>query len=517
MNSFRFVALHRVAGGVLLALAVLGACVPQELGPHVLRRIVGDQVGQRVLSVDAQPPCRMDAATPVEVAALDLRIPLAQPFRLGGYGLFPFWQAPWFAAAASEPRTDQLTGKLLVVGGRAEDHPENSDPSVWWVLVTLDTLGVAAPLVGALRSGVELAILGRHPGGPKPSCMMTTIAATHSHSGPDLTGVWGAAAQSWSRNQNADQLQRTILPSIQQSLAAQVHGALGQLRAMELSFGQEHVPTSATRQAEGQLPNVDVFRFVSRQPSLDPDPLLWVWDAHATTVPRQRHKADGDFPAKVSAALASDALSIFLVGSPAGQYVRREEAWLESLVSMASEHRQSQPFTLVLQESVVCLVVDAALFPLFESWASRWLGVSATGPECGKDRVKGKDSGVLVTLQTVDFVVAGASSSKQGSRTLASLQFVPFELSLGAAEVLRQRLGLANQISQTLPYGRAVSLANGFLGHGLAASETLAILGQGPETPTSKDPQVVKSYHLWMSLVRSIDDLAAAWHPPRDP
>jgi hypothetical protein len=459
-----------------------------------------------------------DGIQGVSAASVPIDIDLGVSFRLAGYGVFPFWQILGSSGTlgASEPQTTHLTGQLTVLaqGG--------SKPS-WWVLVVLDTIGVPSPLALQLAAVVRGAILGPSTADPLDvaaagnktvgGCVMTTVVATHSHSGPDLTGLWGANARSWSRDENARAFQDVVDNAVAGGLRQALGNALQSARPFNLSLGSGHVPTSARSDGPGQQQqkrNLSVIRFVPSSVgavSPAPDPLVWIWDGHATTVGSGRMRSSGDFPAAVAAAVGNDYAATFLPGTVAGQYPIQRPGWLETLAETVRQNalETAQPFTFELLTEDFCMPVQSRASGVLETWAA-WWGVQALMP-CEGAPMSSATQKMKVTLQWVVFRKIG-TGGKEGA-AIATLLFVPFE-SFSQVQDLVFEWFFQDQIGSGNPGGvfRVVSLAGGFAGHGFTDRLAHAVFAGSVEPRHNNG---AKAYHMWLSLVSSVENL---WNSP---
>lgn len=505
--------------------ALLAGCSPNLAEKWLVSKAFREPAG-RPRALSETRSCDFSPGHEVMSAAVAVSWPLGQRVRLAGYGVFPFWTlAPWVSKdAAPELGASNLTGQLLVVRGRDRLQPARG---VWWVLVSLDTIGVPTPLADRMRSVVTEVLNGESGSNGVLPCVVTTVVASHSHSGPDLTGLWGSAATAWEQARNEQNWAEGAEAAITGALARDVARGAAKLAPSYLSLSHAHVPTSAAARLRGSgHPNLSLVRF-ARRSDLDPergsgsssaatarqgDPALLIWNGHATTDAPDRRAPSGDYPATLARTLAPELELAFVPGAVAGQYPVVRDGWLGDLSALLQRFAQglASPFGMRVAELDYCVAFEARHAPLFEAWSARW-GVPLSLPcelqaeEDTQDAgaAPGKQIGFRVTVQRVTFLLQESlGTTPTPSATSFSLYFLPFEVFQEAEDLLRA--GQAPSVGQDAGVlnARAVSLANGFSGHALSRASWQALTSLRPAAET-----LAKPYHAWMSVVGAIDPL----------
>jgi hypothetical protein len=440
--------------------------------------------------------CFLNADGRPMVGWSDVRAQLGMPVRLAGYGVWSFWKAPFSAPSLRDDAADQIVGDMLVM------HSVTGA----WVLVTLDTLGVPAPAAARLGADIQAEALetlhASSPGGKSAAeCVMVTIVASHSHSSPDLTGIWGGAADSWSSSRNQSNARDLIYKPLASALRESVRQSIAVSLPVRLTVDHDYYPTSSTAAATVATKD-DLPKVLSHGANLtriwiahdghesEKKAVVWIWNGHAATELRSAQSGKieyGDFPSKIRGALGENLHSFFLPGVIAGDYPIEHEGWLGELITHVSQAPVQRPgtFSIGLRERNYCLEADNRLRAPLESWSV--FGGGEGLAQCADSPSDSERSSFLARFQSVRIQVG-----KQNESELLELAFLPFETFADVETQLRHTM--AHDL-------RIVSLANGFDGHGLAKHQFDSLMSGAPESHRAKP------YHLFLAIRSNIDDV----------
>lgn len=423
---------------------------------------------------------------------------LGKPLRLAGYGVWDFWKAPFQVQSSESDSAQEIIGDLLAM---------SSGQSVW-VLVTLDTIGVPSVLAAKMRSAIRSEILGvpkfGSAGSGAAQCLVVTIVASHSHSSPDVTGIWGGAADSWNAARNQENMQEQVYDPLFAALRHAARAAVTDSYPARLAVDHDFYPTVARQERAAQGDNLTRV-WIERDGAgvAEKDAVLWIWNGHAATDKLSEGLGKtgfGDFPAAARKALGSAVHSFFLPGVIAGDYPLEHEGWREELIGRVGQPPKLQPdsFSIRLRESDYCLAAESLLRRPLELWSSLGGGNGLSACNVGAavgDGVAavpffdphGAASTFSVRFQSIRIAIGEAQDAPA-----LEIAFLPFEAFAAVESQIRPA------IQTDL---RLVSLANGFEGHGLALQQYEALM-RG-----EREWERAKPYHLFLAMRSNIEDV----------
>lgn len=411
-------------------------------------------------------------------------IPVPAHVRLGGYGLFPF-SVFWENESFTTQSHSQLPVETLVI----------SQGQVSWVLISVPVVGLTFETVlqmeKAVRGLAPAAELSRSGIAKNSNCVLVTVSATHTHTAPDATGLWGGVSSHllwWKAQQEHRQV---FFGPLLRAVEAGVRRALSNQHSTRSDLRQATLPTTALKRRAGQTGSGQSSILNSHILRLGDVASFWVADAHAATNLGKGGNGwvgfPGDFPQHISEELKKDPFQniplIYAPGVIGRSYPDEQDQWPEKWVQSVRQAlgRDSTALPSALSEQSVsgqapsspekgglsfkqidlCARPTSRLFSVLEWWSRLWSG------EVGQDPCDAQKPGWrTVRLQSVQ--IAGVE-----------FLFAPFELFPQAAASMKrlmeefnlhQGLDGRRNVSQELGSRSpqltvVVSLANGFLGY----------------------------------------------------